>query len=253
MRPDDIKPPSSSSVENMDRVWRHLREHDVIKPNHSIHATLNPAFFCYSGHEIVSHALSDAEVRMKALTALDDIEDSFNQDFPELSQKKYMPGAMGVQIVELSDLEQGYGIYYHSSMKQNNADNYAGEDIQLAEDFKGHMTQDDGTLPAHRRSYRCTEPGLFTNSETGHPGSSTGSRIDFVDKKGEFLPPCGGELGNTLYETGCQLSSPHLKPKRSGMVQLVSRLQARQHTFGTIRRKFHFVSLAKYHLAELLT
>ena len=65
------------------------------------------------------------------------------------------------------------------------------------------MTQGDGTLPKHRRKYRCTEPGLFTNSDTDHPKSSTGSRIYFVDKEGRFLPPCGGELDKDAREIGC--------------------------------------------------
>lgn len=43
MRPDDIKSPSSSSVENRDKSYTSFQEFDVIKHNQGVHVTLNPA------------------------------------------------------------------------------------------------------------------------------------------------------------------------------------------------------------------
>ena len=145
----------------------------------------------------------DFEVRAKALQALDDVEERFDTDFPNLNPKNFMPRAMGIQIIEVKEPEPRYHIYYHSSMKQNTQPDYNGEDVQLAQEFKDLVIVDDKTVPVQRRAYRCTEPGLFTNSRTTNPGSSSGSRIYIVDRNGQSLPPCGSNISDRADRVGC--------------------------------------------------
>ena len=175
----------------------------LVTPSNDFHASLNPGFVCYSGQEFVSQDLADFEIRHKALQALDDMAERFDTDFPNLDPKKFMPGAMGIQIIEVKEPETGYHIYYHSSMKQNTEPDYHGEDVQLAEEFQDLVIVDDKTVPVHRRAYRCTEPGLFTNSRTTNPGSSSGSRVYIVDQNGHFLPPCGSNISDDANRIGC--------------------------------------------------
>lgn len=188
--------------------------------------------------------MSDAEVREKALTALDDMWTNFGTDYPHVSRKKYMPGAIGARIVRLSDPEQGYEMYYHSSMKQNKAGSYADKEIHLEENFKSCMTRDGGTLPAHRRNYRCIEPDLFTNSDARHLGSGTGSRI-YLTRMASSCHHAAVRMTKVYKKPDANISSTHLKPKRWQMVQVASRLQARHTTSGTIQRKLRGVLLAK--------
>ena len=168
----------------------------LVAPSKDFHATLNPGFVCYSGQESVRRDLNDSEIRHKALQALDDMEERFDTDFPDLNHNNFMPGAMGIQIIEVKEPEPGYHIYYHSSMKQNSQPDYQGEEVQLAEEFQDLVIVNDEAVPVHRRAYRCTEPGLFTNSRAANPGSSSGSRIYVVDRNGQSLPPCGSKISD---------------------------------------------------------
>lgn len=175
----------------------------LVAPSKDFHATLNPGFVCYSGQEFVSRDLTDFEIRAKALQALDDMEERFDTDFPKLNPKKFMPGAMGIQIIEGKEPEPGYHVYYHSNMKQKTRPDYNSEDVQLAEEFQDLVIVDDKTVPVHRRAYRCTEPGLFTNSRTTNPGSSSGSRIYIIDRNGQSMPPCGSNISHGADRIGC--------------------------------------------------
>ncbi|KAF4461661.1 hypothetical protein FALBO_11543 [Fusarium albosuccineum] len=130
------------------------------------------------------------------------MDERFPTDYPHLSRAKFMPGAMGVQVVKPSDSNQGYEIYYHSSMRMTNM-KHERHELQLAESFRKLVIQDNGDLPVHRRDYRCTEPGLFTNSTEANPEHNPSSRIYIVDSLGQFLPPCGGDNGDVVPETGC--------------------------------------------------
>lgn len=170
---------------------------------------MNSSLVCYSGQEFVSQDLTNSEIRAKALVALDDMEERFDTDFPELRPRKFMPGAMGIQVIRLNEPEQeGFKIYYHSSMKekkekkkQNMSPPHDSKEVQLEEGFKRLMIDDDdGTLPIHRTKYRCAEPGLFTNSRTEHPESSSGSRVYIINRNGQYLPPC---IPADAAEIGC--------------------------------------------------
>jgi hypothetical protein len=174
-----------------------------VKPDNGAHATSNRAYVCYSGEETVSHSPSEGEIRASALQALDDMEESFDTDFPNLSPRKFMPGAMGVQVTQATGTEQCYKIYYHSSMRQHKAPLFNGSQVALTEKFQQLVLQDDGHIANHRREYRCTEPGLLTNSGNEFPESALGSRVYIVDKNGQFLPPCGGDLGADTGQIGC--------------------------------------------------
>jgi hypothetical protein len=176
----------------------------AVAPDSGVHIADNPGYVCYSGEEVISHELADGEIIAKALDALDDMEERFDTDFPNLNPKKFRPAAMGVQMIRLNDPEQRYKIYYHSSMKQNKPPVYSGDEVQLAQSLENLMIQDDETIPVHRRNYRCTEPGLITNSDTAHPGSSLGSRFYIVDQNGQYLPPCGSDLADDAGLIGCK-------------------------------------------------
>ncbi|KAI0537947.1 hypothetical protein GGR58DRAFT_526889 [Xylaria digitata] len=184
---------------NLGRAWRNSSLWKLtpylVAPNSRAHAAVNPSFISYSGHEIVSNDLTDGEVRAKVLEALNDMEDRFPLDFPSLNPNRFKPGTMGILITQPGDPGQGFRIDYHSSMKHNKNPDPEGIEIQLAERLGNLMIQDAGTLPVHRRNYRCTEPGLFSNSDdiTSETGST--SRIYVVDEYGQFLPPCGSDLG----------------------------------------------------------
>jgi hypothetical protein len=131
------------------------------------------------------------------------MEESFDTDFPHLSPRKIMPEEMSVQIAQMTGTEQCYKIYYNCSMRQHKTPVFYGSKVALTEQFQQLVLQHNEDIANHRRDYRCTEPGLLTSSGNEFPGSALGSRVYIVDKNGQFLPPCGGDLGADAGQIGC--------------------------------------------------
>jgi hypothetical protein len=107
-----------------------------VKPDNGAHATSNRGYVCYSGEETASHSPSEGAIRASALQTLDDMEERFDTDFPNLSPRKFMPGAMGVRVTQATGTEQCYEIYYHSSMRQHKAPLFDGRQVALIEKFQ---------------------------------------------------------------------------------------------------------------------